>query len=189
MTRPVAFTDANVLYAAAARDLLIELAVAKAIALRWTEAVHDEWTAALAGTRPDLDPQRIERTRRLLIQTLPDALVTDYEPGIPALQLPDVNDRHVLAAAIKGGCQLILTFNVADFPPSALAPHNLAAVHPDVFLSTLCTGDPGPVVAAAARIRARLVNPPLSPADYLSNLAQRDLLLTAQALRPLEDQI
>jgi PIN domain-containing protein len=189
MTRPVAFTDANVLYVAAVRDLLIELAVAKAITLRWTEAVHDEWTAALARTRPDLDPQRIERTRRLLIETLPDALVTDYEPTVPALQLPDADDRHVLAAAIKGGCQLILTFNVADFPPPALAPHNLAAVHPDAFLSTLCTADPGRIVAAATRIRARLVNPPLSPAAYLSNLAQRDLPLTAQALRALEEQV
>jgi PIN domain-containing protein len=181
MTRPIAFTDANV--------LLIELAFAKAVTLRWTEAVHDEWTAALARTRPDLDPQRIQRTRELLIQALPDALVTDYEPITPTLRLPDANDRHVLAAAIKSGCQLILTFNVADFPPSALAPHNLAAVHPDAFLSTLCTADTGPIVAAAARIRARLVNPPLSPADYLSNLAQRDLRLTAQALRPLEDQV
>jgi hypothetical protein len=131
MTRPVAFTDANVLYAAAARDLLIELAVAKAITLRWTEAIHDEWTAALARTRPDLDPQRIQRTREPLLHSLPGALVADYEPIIPTLRLPDANDRHVLAAAIKGGCQLILTFNVADFLPSALAPHNLAAVHPD----------------------------------------------------------
>lgn len=189
MSRPVAFTDANVLYAAAARDLLIELAVAKVITLRWTGTVHDEWTAALARTRPDLDQQRIQRTRQFLIRTLPDALVTDYESIIPALLLPDANDRHVLAAAIKGGCQLILTFNLAHFPPSALTRHNLAAIHPDAFLSTLCTADPGPIVAAAARIRARLVSPPLPPADYLSNLAQHDLPLTAQALSPFENQV
>jgi hypothetical protein len=189
MARPLVFTDANVLYAAAARDLLVELAVAKAIALRWTEAVHDEWTAALARSRPDLDPQRIERTRQLLAQALPDALVTGYEPRIPALELPDGDDRHVLAGAIEGGCQIALTFNLAHFPAEALAPHNLVAMHPDTFLSTLCSADAGPIVAAAARIRARLANPPLPPGDYLSTLAKHDLSLTAQALRPFEDQI
>ncbi len=188
MERQVAFTDANVLYAAAPRDLLIELAIAKAITLRWTDMVHDEWTAALARSRPDLDPQRIQRTRHLLKQAVPDAVVTGYEPLIPTLALPDPNDRHVLAAAIQGGCQIVLTFNEVHFPDAALEPHGLVAMHPDKFLLLLCTADTGPVVAAAARIRARLSNPPMPACDYITNLARRDLPMTAD-FRPLEDRL
>jgi hypothetical protein len=189
MPRPVAFTDANVIYAAASRDLLVELAVAKVITLRWSEAVHREWTEALIKNRPDLDPLRIRRTHRLLIQALPDALVAGHEPIVPTLELPDADDRHVLAAAIKGGCQLIPTFNVAHFPADTLAPHGMAAIHPDAFLSTLCSADPAPVVAATARVRARLINPSMPPADYLSALVHGALPMTAQALRPFENQL
>jgi hypothetical protein len=89
MPRPVAFTDANVIYAAASRDLLVGLAVAKVITLRWSEAVHREWTEALIKNRPDLDPLRIRRTHQLLIQALPDALVAGYEPIVPTLELPN----------------------------------------------------------------------------------------------------
>jgi hypothetical protein len=116
-------------------------------------------------------------------------MVVDYEPIIPTLQLPDADDRHVLAAAMKGGCQLILTFNVAHFPAEALTSHKLAAIHPDAFLSALCSADPAPVVIAAARIRARLVSPSMASDDYLLSLARGALPLTAQELRSFEDQL
>lgn len=124
MQYPVVFTDANVLYAAAPRDLLMELAVAQGIAVRWSQTVHDEWTAALAKNRPDLSVDRIRRTLALLTEALPAALVTSYEDLVPTLQLPDANDRHVLAAAIKGECQIILTFNLVALgsDPRALGP-------------------------------------------------------------------
>jgi predicted nucleic acid-binding protein len=189
MQSPVVFTDANVLYAAALRDLLIELAVAKDITIRWSEAVHQEWTAALAKTRPDLKPERIQRTLRLLAAALPDATVADSDDLIPALRPPDPDDRHVLAAAIKGECQVILTFNLVDFPAEALAPHNLVAMHPDTFLSTLCATNPEPLISAAARIRGRLTRPPMSPADYLLALTQGLLPATAQVLAPFSDKI
>ena len=189
MQNPVVFIDANVLYAAALRDLLIELAVAKDLTVRWSEAVHQEWTAALAKSRPDLKPERIQRTLALLAAALPDASVADYDDLVPALQLPDPDDRHVLAAAIKGQCQVILTFNLADFPAEALAPHNLVAMHPDTFLSALSATNPAPLISAAARVRARLTRPPMSPADYLLALRQGSLPATAQAIAPFQDQI
>ena len=51
---------------------------------------------------------------------VPDCLVTGYEPIIPTLTLPDPDDRHVLAAAIRCGAGSIVTFNLGDFPASAL---------------------------------------------------------------------
>lgn len=50
-------------------------------------------------------------------------LVEDYEPLIPDIVLPDADDRHVLAAAIKGEANIIITINRKDFPTKTLAPH------------------------------------------------------------------
>ncbi len=64
----------------------------------------------------------------------PDCLVAGCEPLIPGLQLPDPDDRHVLAAAIRSSAQVIVTFNLKDFPESALAPFGIEPMHPDVFV-------------------------------------------------------
>jgi hypothetical protein len=97
----VAFTalfDANVLYPAAQRDLLIRLAQVGLFRARWTEQILDEMERAIVRRQP-------ARTRRLMCDGVPDCLVTGYEHLIEALQLPDVDDRHVLAqpsdAALK----------------------------------------------------------------------------------------
>jgi len=63
--------------------------------------------------------------------------VTDYEPLIPGLDLPDKDDRHVLAAAIASSATAVVIFNRRDFPPSALARYGVESVHPDVFLCRL----------------------------------------------------
>lgn len=65
---------------------------------------------------------------------VPDALVTGYEQLIPVLNLPDINDRHILAAAIRCGASVIVTFNEGDFPAELLAPFGLHTKHPDAFL-------------------------------------------------------
>ena len=66
-----------------------------------------------------------------------DALVSGFEPLIETLILPDPDDRHVLAAAIHGGAQVIVTQNLKDFPSSALSRFSLRAQHPDAFLVEL----------------------------------------------------
>lgn len=67
----------------------------------------------------------------------PKCLVSGYEARIPDLQLPDPNDRHVLAAAIEAGATVIVTFNLSDFPRFSLQPYGIRAVPPDTFLETL----------------------------------------------------
>ena len=89
-------------YPAPLRDLLMRLATTDLFRPRWSAAIHDEWTRAVLATRPELEGP-LERTRKLMDAHVMDALVTGYEPLIGTLQLPDPDDRHVLAAAITGG--------------------------------------------------------------------------------------
>lgn len=101
----MAFTalyDACVLFPAPVRDLLLHLAVTDQFRARWTDAIHEEWIRAVLNSRPDLSRKRLERTRRSMDAHVRDALITDFEDLIPTLTLPDPDDRHVLAAAIRG---------------------------------------------------------------------------------------
>jgi len=88
----------------------------------------------------------------LMDQHATDAMVTDYQHLIPGLQLPDPNDRHVLAAAIRARADVIVTINLRDFPPEVMAPFGIEAQHPDEFILHLLDLAPG-VVAGAARHR------------------------------------
>jgi predicted nucleic acid-binding protein len=112
----IAFYDANVLYPAELRNLLMHLALTGLFRAKWSADVHEEWISALLEKRPDLTRDKLERTRALMDLHAVDALVTGYEDLIPGLQLPDPNDRPVLAAAIRGQATVIVTMNLRDFP-------------------------------------------------------------------------
>lgn len=94
-----AFYDANVLYSAPLRDFLMYLALTGTYRARWTTQVHEEWKRNLLKNRPNLTRENLDRTSSLMNKAVPDGLVTDYEPLIHGLQLPDSDDRHVLASA------------------------------------------------------------------------------------------
>jgi predicted nucleic acid-binding protein len=88
---------------------------------RWTEMILDEMFHALKRDRPDLDPTRIDRTRALMATAVRDWKVIDFEPLIDSLKLPDPDDRHVLAAAIRARAQVIVTSNLKHFPARDLS--------------------------------------------------------------------
>jgi PIN domain len=149
MDHPVtAVYDANVLYPAPLRDLFIRLAYAGLVRGRWTEAIHDEWVRNVLADNPALSPVRLARTRMLMNEAVRDCLVTGYQDLIDSLSLPDPDDRHVLAAAIRANAEVIVTFNLKDFPAGVLAGYNVEAMHPDDFLLALFDAAPGPVCAA-----------------------------------------
>ena len=112
-----------------------------------------------------------------------DSLVSDYEPLIAGLQLPDTNDRHVLAAAIKGQAEVIVTFNLKDFPADYLSQFNVWAQHPDEFMSDLIDIAPGEVLLAARQQRAALRNPPRTVDEFLDTLLRQQLPRTVAYLR------
>src|SRR5438270_12260865 len=146
MERPVtAVYDANILYPAPLRDLFIRLAQTGLVRARWTEAIHDEWVRNVLKDNPTLSPDRLARTRTLMNEAVRDCLVTGYEDLIESLSHPDPDDRHVLAAAIRAGAAVIVTYNLKDFPAETLARFDIEAQHPDDFLVSLLDQAPGVV--------------------------------------------
>ncbi|MFI7105123.1 PIN domain-containing protein [Nonomuraea sp. NPDC050227] len=103
--------DANVLYGNTLRDLLIRLAMTARVQARWTNGILDEMQRNLAANRPDIPAEKLDKLRRLMNSAVRDCLVEGYEPLIEGLKLPDADDRHVLAAAIKVGAKAIVTSN------------------------------------------------------------------------------
>lgn len=182
MSAPTAILDACVLYPAPLRDLLLWLALSGVYQPRWTETIHEEWIGSLLKERPDLDRQRLERTRDLMNQAVLDCIVSGFEDLIATLSLPDADDRHVLAAAIHGAAETIVTFNLADFPAEVLAAHGIRAQHPDEFIAHFLDADPVAVCSAAKQHRESLRNPPKTVEDYLSTLARISLPQTAAGL-------
>jgi len=178
-----AFLDANVLYGSALRNLLMHLALARLFRARWSAGVHEEWMTALLRNRPDLSREKLERTRMLMDKHAADALVTGYEDLIEGLHLPDPDDRHVLAAAIRGRADVIVTANVRDFPAEVLTPFEIEAQHPDEFIVHLLDLAPGVVTMAAERHRTSLKNPPKTIEEYLEMLEREGLTHTVSVLR------
>ena len=124
-----AFYDANVLYPAELRNLHMHLALIGLFRAKWSADVHEEWISSLLKKRPDLTRDKLERTRMLMDQHAVDALVTGYEDLIPGLQLPDPDDRHVLAAAIRGHADVIITMNLRDFPSDTIGSFGMRAAN------------------------------------------------------------
>lgn len=175
--------DACVLYPAPLRDFLMHLALTDLYRARWTDMIHDEWTRNLLKQRQDLKPTDLDRTRSLMNANVRDSLVTGFEHLIPSVELPDVDDRHVVAAAIHGGANMIVTFNLKDFPREQLSRHNLTAQHPDDFIFDLLDLHPARVCEAAAKHRRSLRNPPKTADEYLDTLLRQGLTQTVGKLR------
>jgi len=174
--------DACVLYPAPLRDFLMWLALSGRFRARWSAQIHEEWKRNLLKNRSDITPEQVDRTSALMDRAIPDALVTGHDVLVPGLNLPDADDRHVLAAAIRCNASVIVTFNERDFPESVLAPFGIEAQHPDEFAENLFDLDPAAVIAAAQRQRGQLKRPPMTVDAYLDLLLRQSLAQTTQAL-------
>lgn len=162
----------------------MELATAQLYRAKWTNKIHDEWISNLLKKRPDLKPEMLERTRSLMDASVMDCLVEGYEALIPALTLPDEDDRHVLAAAIHSGADAIVTFNLKDFPAAEVGKYDVEVLHPDEFIHHQFGLQNAAVIVAAQRCRARLKNPEVSAEDYLDTLGRQSLPKTVGELLP-----
>lgn len=187
--RYTAIVDACSLVGVLGRNLLLSLAEAEFFRLRWSPAILDETQAALAkmfAAKGKPSPEsEAENARKQMEDAFPDALVTGFDHllSLGAI-LPDSNDAHVLAAAIKTQAQAIITENLKDFPSEALGLYNLEARTLDDFVADTIALDEGRAVPAINRMRARLKRPELTADALLTQCEANSLLATADVLRP-----
>lgn len=156
---------------------------------KWTYMIHDEWIRNLLKNRPDLTKENLERTRDLMDAHVRDCLVTGFQDLIEAITLPDAGDRHVVAAAIRSGAGVIVTFNLKHYPESAIARYGIEAQHPDEFLGYQLDLASNLVCAAAKRHRANLKKPPKTVEEYLATLEAQGLAQTVAGLRKFSELI
>lgn len=181
-SRYTAILDANVLYPQLLRDTLLSLAVERLYHARWSATIHDEWTRNLAKDRPDL-AAKLPAVIALMNASVPDCLVTNYEQLASSIELPDADDRHVVAAAIVGHADAIVTFNIKDFPEAVLQPYGIEVQHPDEFVMNQLQLQKIPALSAIKKMRSRWTNPVRPAEELIAAFEKRGLPLTADLLR------
>ena len=161
----------------------MHLAITDLYEARWSNDIHEEWIRNLLKNRPDIKRKQLDRTKQLMNRHAENALVTQYEPLISGLTLPDLEDQHVLAAAIKGKANIIVTFNLKDFPAKYLSQFDIEAQHPDTFIARLIELAPDVGCMAVNRLRQALRLPPKTASEYLKILERQSLPKTATGLK------
>ncbi|CAG9409449.1 PIN domain-containing protein [Providencia alcalifaciens] len=181
--------DACVLYPSLLRDLLMHLAITGLYQAKWTDTIQDEWQRNLLSNRPDLAQKQLIRTASLMNNALPDARVSQYEPLIEGIELPDLNDRHVVAAAIKCHAKIIVTLNLKDFPKESMDQLEIEALHPDEFISDLFDLNHALALSAVRRQRLSLTKPEININEYFAALLRQGLPMTVKALEKYQSMI
>ncbi len=175
--------DACVLYPAMLRNVLLQLATAELFRARWTEDIHREWMHSLRRDKPDIEEAKLEALRRAIDASTIDCLVTGYESLTSGITLPDLDDRHIVAASIRCRAKIIVTTNLRHFPANALAPFGLHAQSPDEFILHLIERAPKEVCLAIKSVRSRLRKPPFTAHELLDRVSEHGLTRTAAKLR------
>ena len=164
-----ALLDANVLHPMVLCDLLIRLSLAGCYRVLWSEEILSEMTRSVLRRRPDITPDRMARRVSLMNEALPDAMVVGYGRVITTVA-EFGSDAHVVAAAIVGRANVIVTQNLGDFPAPALRRHGLEAESPDRFLVRQWWMDPVLVAHVVVQQAQSTRRPALSPRDVLDRL-------------------
>jgi len=164
----------------------MRLALTDLFKAHWSDHIHNEWINALLRAQKH-SRESLERTRDLMDRHVRDAKVYGYESLIDSLELPDPNDRHVLAAAIRCSANAIVTFNLKDFPKALLNPYDIDAIHPDDFI--LYQIDMAPTVCCKAihNQRMALRNPDVDVDTLLKTLQKQQLPQTVSRLKEYID--
>jgi hypothetical protein len=178
--------DADALYPNTQRDLLIRIAqLPHLVQAKWTDEILDEMIKVLQKNHPDVSDEKAARLRQRMNAAVRDCLVSGYESLIPVLDLPDPDDRHVLAAAIKVNAQVVVTRNVRDFPVEKLAPWGIRAKRPDDFVRDQIGIDSQAVWACVQQIVDSRTRHPVTIDDVLGELARSGLVGSVAALRAI----
>ena len=167
----------------------MRLTLTQAIDARWTHLIHDEWTRNAARNHPKSQPAQWQAITALMNLHANRSLVTGFEHSIDDLDLPDANDRHVLAAAIRSRATAIITFNLKDFPEASLQAHGIKAIHPDDFLLELIASDLKLVLRTLKKQRGQLSRPAMTALEFIGQFSKHQLPRSAEVLLNHVDSI
>ncbi len=181
----IAVYDACVLFPATLRDLMLRLAAAGLVQPRWSDRILDECFRSILAHRPDLSEAALKGTRAKMCAVFPDAMVEQDEQLSANVALPDPDDVHVLATAVASGASTIVTFNLRDFPASALEVFGVQAVHPDDFVLGRIEAAPGRACAVIEGQALALRKPPTTSRDLIARLNRQGLPRSAARLSDL----
>jgi hypothetical protein len=175
--------DACILYPFHLRNILVQAAVDRLVEARWTDQIQNEWIRNLVRATSSVQVERLSITRKLMNDALPAATVSGYEDYIATVNLPDPDDRHVVAAGIAAGATMILTWNLRDFPAKELKKFGLRKQTPDTLLTNVYEKVPDLIIGSLANARRNLSKTRVSASDFLDILANQKLAELASKMR------
>lgn len=183
--------DACVLHSAVLRDFLLRLAGTELFQAKWSDRIVDEAVASVVARqerrgRP-ITAEQAAHLAEMMRRGVPDSIVEGYEALEEGLELPDPDDRHVVAVAVRAGAQVIVTDNLGDFPENVLAPLGLEAISPDEFVLNVLDLPGGEVVVRRVleQQSAALSRPPRSVPEIVGGLERSGMVASAVRLREL----
>lgn len=182
----VVILDANVLFPFRVRDVLLTFAHEGLFRARFTDEILDEWTRSILALKPELEDS-IRSQERALREAFDECFVTGHLPLIEGLVMPDADDRHVLAAAIRCSAQVIVTENKRDFPAMLLEHYDIEVLSADEMLVNTYELFPADAVRALRNVRQRYKKRPFTVAEFLLDLTRVGLpKLAAAAKKEIE---
>ena len=188
--RFTAVLDACVLFPIATADALLSLAVEGLYAAKWTLAIEEEWLAVAERRHPDRAGRFLTRRDDMREAVVDWEISTaGWQSLTPSLRLPDPKDVHVLAAAIAGHADCIVTTNLKDFPAAVLGNYGITALHPDDFIIAQLDLDLYAALTAFKGMRARKRNPTYSAEEFAAAMERNGLVATAERLRQAAELI
>ncbi|ACU54552.1 conserved hypothetical protein [Acidimicrobium ferrooxidans DSM 10331] len=172
MARYAVVLDACVLVPVTLADTLLRLAELGLYRPLWSKRILAEATKATVEVHPNIPREVLEQRFREIERAFEDACVRGWHPLEHGLTLPDPDDRHVVAAALAGGADAIVTRNLRDYPRGALADLTIEVTHPDDFLLDQLDLAPKAVLDAIEQQAANTRQPSLTPRDVIARLAR-----------------
>lgn len=188
MPQLVALLDTNVLYSAPSRDIHLQLAHDNLYEAKWSQAILCELRRSLLRNAPHRSRRQVDHLLATMNRSFPNASVSGFEIYIQGLNLPDPNDHHVLAAAVVGKCDLLITQNVRHFPDEIMSSFGISVSSPDDFLAALLLSNPEKFCSSVSSVLSRLNNPAYTFDQYQSHLRLIGLIQTSTILGRYQDR-
>lgn len=184
------FVDTNVLFPFSVMDLMLALTEDGIHEVLWSDALLDEWERVIVRQQRR-SPESAAGITAVIREYFADSEVPErsYAHLVDEMPSDDPDDRRHIAAAIAGQAEVIVTWNISDFPVGPLGELGLRVMDPDQYLQELVGEVPGEVVATVVRLSNEKRRPPLTPYDLVDMLAKAGVPMFAAEVRDRLDAL